>query len=873
MSTSRVNTKSPSVLTTSDDQAAPDSGSRSLPPSHRDRLAIGFVCLFLAGITWLTFGQTLRDQFVNYDDDEYVFNNPKITGGLTLQSVQWAFTHVHANNWHPLTSISHMLDCTLYGLQPWGHHLTNVLLHALAAILLFLALLKLTGRGGSPSRPSNSSDASEKHRYQNLCASAFVAAVFAVHPLRVESVAWVSERKDVLSGVFFMLTLLAYAEYVRQRGKDSRSLGRYLAVVILFALGLMSKPTLVTLPFVLLLLDYWPLSRYQRSEVASWWATVRSLVVEKLPLFALSAVSCVVTVWSQGTALEPTRHLTLIARFANAVVSYGIYVRQMFYPTNLAVFYPYPTDFGVLDELVPLVSLLALISTVAFLCRKKFSFLVVGWCWFLGILAPMIGVIQAGSQGHADRYTYLTQIGLYILITWGAIALFDKWRPAREILVVAGLLLVTTLSALSYQASFYWRNSETLWRHTLQNTSNNYVAHNNFGHTLVYPAQLDEAILHFRAAIRLKEDYVEAHNNLADALMQNLPNLAASQLDATLDEAIAHLQRALQVKPDFAEAWTNLATALVQKGNVDEAVKDYHQALELAPDLPEANGNLGNALLRQGHTDEAIASYNKAIELRPAYADAHHGLGKALIEKGRLKEAIEELRKTLTLDQNNAEARYELGSALLQIGHLTEATEQLQRVVATSPSHPEAHHNLAVSFAQMGQFDRAIAEYREAIELRPDYAQAECNLGNVLLRQGTVDEAIVHLENAIRINASYWEAYNDLGSAFMSKGNRAAAVNAYKKAIELRPDYAEAHSNLGNAYLQNGQIDDAIAQDRQAVAIAPNSAAMQLNLGNALVAKGNRAEAIECYQTALRIQPNYANAQQQLRKLGVALPQ
>ena len=854
-----MNAKSPSVLTTSDNQAAADTSS--LPPSRRDRLAIGLVCLFLAAITWITFGQTLHNQFVNYDDDDYVFNNPKISGGLTLQSVQWAFTHVHANNWHPLTSISHMLDCILYGLQPWGHHLTNVLLHALAAILLFLALRKLT---------------------LAVWPSAVVAAIFAVHPLHVESVAWVSERKDVLSGVFFMLVLLAYASYARS---DRFSLARYLTVIGLFALGLLCKPTLVTLPFVLLLLDYWPLQRWQganlegqnqnvsTSKHLNVSASFGDLVLEKLPLLALAALSCIVTVWAQGTALEPTKRLTLIERSANAVVSYGVYLRQMFYPRHLAVFYPYPTDFGLVDELLPLLFLLALISTVAFLCRKRFPFLVVGWCWFLGMLAPMIGVIQAGSQGHADRYTYLTQIGLYILITWGAIALFGKWRRAREVLVVAGLLLVTTLSALSYQASFYWRNSETLWRHTLQNTSNNYVAHNNLGHTLVYPAQLDEAILHFREAIRLKEDYVEAQNNLGDALMQNLPNVAASQLDATLDEAIAHLQRALEVKPDFAEAWTNLATALVQKGNVDEAVKDYHKALELAPDLPEANGNLGNALLQQGHTDDAIASYNKAIELRPSYADAHHGLGKALIQKGRILEAIEELRKTLALDQNNAEARYELGSALLQNGHLSEATEQLQRVVAASPSHPEAHHNLAVSFAQTGQFNQAIAEYRKAIELRPDYAQAECNLGNVLLRQGSVDEAIVHLQNAIRINANYSEAYNDLGSAFMSKGNREGAVNAYKKAIELRSDYAEAHSNLGNAYLQSGQIDDAIAQDREAVAIAPNSAAMQLNLGNALIAKGNRAEAIICYQAALRIQPNYANAQEQLRKLGVALPQ
>lgn len=849
------------------------------------------VCCSLAVLVWFAFGQAIHHDFVNYDDDEYVYANPKVRAGLTWKGVQWAFTHIHASNWHPLTTISHMLDCQIYGLQPWGHHLTNIILHAAATILLFLALCRLTAQSGSAPSTLNP----QLSTLDPVWPCAFVAVLFAVHPLRVESVAWVSERKDVLSGVFFMLTLLAYASYVQNLGKDSHSRRRYVLVMICFSLGLMSKPTLVTLPFVLLLLDYWPLQRWPSANreaisgkgeahsakreavggpvVSSPWSVIRGLVIEKLPLFALAALSSTVTVWAQGTALEPMKRLTLVERSANAVVSYGVYLRQVFYPTHLAVFYPYPTDFGLVDELVPLLFLLALISTAVFLFRKKFPFLVVGWCWFLGMLGPMIGVIQAGSQAHADRYTYLTQIGLYILIAWGAIALFGKWRRARAILAVAGLLLVTTLSALSYQESLYWRTSETLWRHTLQDTSSNYVAHNNLGHSLVYPAQLEEAILHFREAIRLKEDYVEAHNNLADALMQNLPNVGATQIDATLDEAIAHLQRALQVKPDFAEAWTNLATAMVQKGNVDEAVKDYHKALELAPDLPEANGNLGSALLQQGHTDDAIASYQKAIEVRPAYADAHHGLGKALLQKGRSGEAIDELRKALVLDANNTEARYELGSALLHNGHLAEGTEELQRVVAASPSHPEAHHNLAVGFAQAGQLDRAIVEYRKAIELRPEYAQAESNLGNLFLRQGKTTEAISHLQKAVSIKPDYADAYNDLGSAFMWKGNSQEAVNAYKKAIEIRPDYAEAHSNLGNAYLQGGKIDDAIAQARQAVAIAPNSPAMQSNLGNALIAKGNRAEGIDCYKTALRIQPNYTNAQQQLRKLGVAVPQ
>ena len=419
-------------------------------------IVTGIVCVLLFAIVWVVFGQTLRHEFVNYDDDEYVYDNPRVALGLTDEGIQWAFTHVHADNWHPLTTLSHMLDCEIYGLQPWGHHLTNVLLHAAAAILLFLALRRLTSA---------------------LWPSAVVAAVFAIHPLHVGSVAWISERKDVLSGVFFMLVLWAYACYARS---ERRTWGQYILVVVLFALGLMCKPTLVTLPFVLLLLDYWPLGRFAskgRNDRAGW----RSLVLEKIPFFVLSAASCVVTILAQGRTLIPMHELTFAERVGNAAVAYVVYLGQTIYPVRLAVVYPYPAGHVNIAQAILAFLFLGIISVIFFLWRKKYPFLLIGWLWFLGMLVPMIGLVQVGPQPHADRYTYLPQIGLCVLAIWGAAELSAKWRVPHQVTAAIASVVIGGFMLLSYFQASNWQNSETLWSQALANTANNHIAENNLG--------------------------------------------------------------------------------------------------------------------------------------------------------------------------------------------------------------------------------------------------------------------------------------------------------------------------------------------------------------------------------------------------------
>jgi protein O-mannosyl-transferase len=527
------------------------------------------VCIALAALTWLVFGQTLWHDFINYDDPRYVYENTKITGGVSLSGVAWAFSHIHSMNWHPLTTISHMLDCQFYGLRSGWHHFTNVLLHTIAVILLFLALQEMTGA---------------------FWRSAFVAAVFAIHPLRVESVAWISERKDVLSGVFFMLTLLAYVYYVRLP-----SLRRYLVVVFVFACGLMSKPMLVTLPFVLLLLDYWPLHRIR----GLWWKRV----LEKIPLFMLSAFSSIATFVAQKGAVGWTEQLPIWERTNNAVVSYVVYIGQMLWPVRLAVFYPHPENRLRLWEIILSFILLICITVIAITLRKRRPYLITGWLWYLGMLVPVIGLVQVGWQGRADRYTYLTQIGLYIAVTWAAADLTALWRYQRIIVSTAAMLVIGALSWHASVQTWYWRDSETLFRHALAVTTNNDVAQNNLGIVFLRQGKLDEAISLLQAAVDLRPDNSPAHENLAKALLQK----------GDVANALIHYQKLLELQPDNIEVHNIVGTVLIQQGRIRDGVDEWEKVLAIQPDNGNAMSNL--AWVFATSPDDSVRDGTKAVQL------------------------------------------------------------------------------------------------------------------------------------------------------------------------------------------------------------------------------------------------------------------
>jgi Flp pilus assembly protein TadD len=660
-------------------------------------------------ITLAVFGQTLHHEFVNYDDNIHVYDNSMVKSGLTLTSISWAFTFSHSDYWHPVDFLSHMLDCQLYGLAPAGHHLTNVLLHATVAILLFLVLREMTGA---------------------LWRSAFVAAVFAVHPLRVESVAWVSERKDILQGLFFMLTIWAYVRYARH----SWSLMRYLAVMLLFALGLMSKPTLMTLPFVLLLLDYWPLKRFVPSAAAggasgtkaydwrNYYPIFTALIVEKVPLFMLSAASCVQAAIGNSPAFEASKTLPRTLQISNAVVSYAAYIFQMVYPAKLAVVYPFPVMGLPLEEVVGAVILLVFVSAAVFVLRQRQPCFLVGWLWYLGMLVPMIGFVQAGITARADRYTYLPQIGLYLLLTWAAADLCVGWRYRRVVLGGGSTAVLAALIYCAHAQTSYWQNSESLWTHTLEVTENNYTAHNDLGADLLSRGQTSRAISQFQEALRLKPDYASAHINLG---------LALFRLGHT-GGAISQYQEAIRLNPDRTGAHYNLGLALFNQGQIDGAISQYQAVLRLDPDYADAHNGLGLALGRKGLVNEAISQYREAIRSKPDDAPAYENLGIALLNQGQTDEAIVQFQKVIRLQPDDAEARNNLGVALYKKGQTVEATGQFQTAIRLQPDDAEAHNNLGLALLDQGQTDEAISQYQAAIRLKPDDVDAQKNLAKAL---------------------------------------------------------------------------------------------------------------------------------------------
>ncbi len=603
-------------------------------------LTIG-VSVFLLGLTWLVFGQTLRYDFVNYDDPHYVYQNTRITSGINFANVAWAFSHIHSENWHPLTTITHMLDCQLHGLNAGWHHFTNVLLHCLAVVLLFVALERMTGA---------------------LWRSAFVSAVFAVHPLHVESVAWIAERKDVLSAVFFMVTLLAYFHYTR-----SPSIGRYLIVAIVFALGLMSKPMLVTLPFVLLLLDYWPLGRFDAHR-SNTGRQVLQLVMEKIPLIALSAVSSLITFLAQRGAIGWTEQLPMSERITNAFVAYVVYIRQMFWPTELAVFYPHPENRLPIWEVSLALIILVGIMAAAFVLRKRAPYLVTGWLWYLGMLVPVIGLLQVGWQGHADRYTYLPQIGLYIAVTWALTDLIRSWRFQRTALSAAALIVIGALSWRGWLQTSYWRDSETLFTHALAVTSNNDVALNNLGIIFLDKGQLDDAISKLQAAIDLRPENAPAHDNLAKALLKK----------GQVAEATVHYRKFLELEPANVEARNTLGTTLIQQGHIREAIDQWQEVLALQPENGNAASNL--AWVFATCTDDSIRDGTRAAQLGEKALRISGGkipmiykvLAAAYAENGRFADAVETAQRgaKLATSQGNSPLAAELESniALYQSG-------------------------------------------------------------------------------------------------------------------------------------------------------------------------------------------------------------
>jgi tetratricopeptide (TPR) repeat protein len=770
--------------------------SQKCSSNSNNKYAVSIVCILLALAVFALFGRTYGYGFLNFDDNYYFSSNYHVKAGLTWAGVKWAFHTGYASNWHPLTWLSLMLDAQLFGPGPAGPHLTNVILHAANAVLLFLLVKRLTGV---------------------LWPSAFVAAMFAIHPLRVESVAWVSERKDVLSGLFFMLTLLMYARYVEQSKVQSPKPKLFYGLTLLFfALGLMSKPMLVTLPFVLLLLDYWPLNRFGHSTPNSQLSTKRvlRLVLEKLPFFVLSIVSCIATVMAQQQVIQPMAALPLTLRLDNALVSYVTYLVQMVWPENLAMCYPYRFDLP--DwQVAGAGALLLCITLLAFQTARRFPCFLTGWLWYLGMFVPVIGLVQVGEQAHADRYTYLPQIGLYLIVAWAAVDWTASGRWRRQVVSAAALSATAALMFCAWKQTSYWQNDDSLWEHAIACTSGNYTAHNDLGYVLAAQGRTAEAIEHFQKALEICPDCAEADNNLGTIFLNR----------GRLDEAAEYYHRALDIYPSFAEAHNNMGILLAKQGRTSEAIKQYQKAIELDPDRAEMYNNLGKLLVTQGRITEAIEQFQKALEIKPDFAAVHDNWGNALVMKGRNDEAAKHYLQALQLNPDFGEAHNGLGALLLAQGRTAEALEHFRKAVELMPNNAEVQINFGTALAAQGQTSEAIQCYKKAIDLEPDYAKAHYNLANIFAAQGKLDEAIEHYQQAVNLVPDLIPAHYQLGVLLQSRGKFAAAIAQFRKILELDPRHVAAQNNLAwllatcpEASLRDG--NKAVELARQAVQLS-----------------------------------------------------
>jgi Flp pilus assembly protein TadD len=584
------------------------------------------IMLGLAVTTLAIYAQVIGHQFITLDDDAYIKENVMVNRGVTLAGVAWAFATFDQGNWHPLTWIAHMMDSQLFGMNAGGHLLVNTLIHVANTLLVFWFLLRTT---------------------HARWPSALVAALFALHPLHVESVAWAAERKDTLSTFFGLLSLIAYVRYAK-----APSIGRYAWTAITLALGLLAKPMLVTWPFVMLLLDYWPLHRFngqpaRRSLGESGWSVVRSLVVEKIPLFALVAASAVITSFAQshGGAVRTFQDFPIALRLANALASYVKYILLTFWPNDLAVYYPYTTAGTPAWQVICAAFLLIGITALCFFQRKSRPYLFVGWLWFLGTLVPVIGIVQVGGQTRADRYFYIPSIGLFIVIAFGLADVVRSWRVAPSLrtgIAVAVLLILATLTNAQIHR---WSDSFTLFKHTLAVTPPNLMVENNLGSALSRSGLHDEAAAHFEKVLEIMPAHYDSL--LYDALL----NMGISRFyQNRLPEAVEYCQSALRLRPDAPKAHDLLGMALAMQGHGEAALDEMRHAAELAPNDADIQKDLGVTLARLGRTSEAIDHFHEALRLNPYNAWTHNNLGLSLLESGKPGESIPEFEAALRLN-------------------------------------------------------------------------------------------------------------------------------------------------------------------------------------------------------------------------------
>ena len=730
-------------------------------------LTFWLISLFLVISTIAIYAPVRHHDFINHDDGLYVEDNRHVQAGLTSESIKWAFSVTKSDErayWHPLTWLSHMLDCQLFGVQPGYHHLSNLLYHLLNVLLLFLVLTRMTGA---------------------IWKSAFVAALFAIHPLNVDSVAWIAERKNLLSTTFWFFTMLAYVFYAK-----NPSFRRYLLVFAVMTAGLLAKPMLVTLPCVLLLIDFWPLNRttfawqaYKSNKQFSE-ASLYRLIAEKIPLLVLSAISTVFSVISLDHHDQFIAHDTVPMglRIENAIVSYIRYMAKIIWPHDMTIFYPFPDAIPVWQVLGALLLLIA-IFLIAFLLIKKMPFLSVGWLWFFGTLVPVIGIIQGGRwPAIADRWTYVPAIGLFIIAGWGGSAILEKISQKRALKVVCASFVLIPLMVLSHHQVGYWKNSMTLFSHAVDVTKNNGLAHYNLGQALGDTGDFEKAIVQYYAALKIDNQNATAHINLANALARK----------GEYDEAFSHFNMALTIEPDNEFAHANLAKALLLKGKPDEAASHFNTALKINPRLDFAYVGLGNIFAGKMKLNKAIEYTLKALEINPRNAVAADNLGKLMLQQGNMAGAVQYFKKTLEIDPDNENAKTNLKQISIFQKKINEQAPGILQAIQSSPNDPLLYVQLGRLYQSVRFYTLAIPQYEKALSIKSDMIPALYSLGIIHTLRGEYDHAIEAFKKIIANDPDNADAFYNIACIYSRQNKISDAVEWLKKAVD------KGYNNLNN---------------------------------------------------------------------------
>ncbi len=750
---------------------------------------------FLVIATLIVYAQISSHFFVSYDDGSYVYANPHVSQGLSVENLGWAFRSTEQANWHPLTWISHMLDSHLYGVGTDAsgmHHLTSLLIHLFNTLLMFFVFQRMTSA---------------------FWPSLFVAAAFALHPQHVESVAWVAERKDVLSQFFWLLCIASYVEFSR----GARRKWLWVSSVLL-ALGLMSKPMLVTAPFLFLLLDVWPLRRLQMEGLS--WASLRPRLVEKIPMFFLVGISCVITYWVQqaGGAVQeyPISH-----KVATVLTGYARYVGKALVPIDLAILYP--NHVGMWQGWQIALALAALLGISAGVYRLRARpYLAVGWLWFLGTLVPVVGIVSVGALSMADRYTYMPLTGLVVMIAWGAADLCEARPVWRKPIGTLAILILGAWMMLSFQQVKTWRDGLTLYRHALEVTEENPIMHSNYSGMLLIAERIEESIVHAREAVRLD--------------------------------------------PSHASAYINLGHALFKTGDAQGALENYRQAIQAEPESIAGYLSLASLLRSEGELEQALVQYERALAIQPDSAEVHRNIGATYLMRGETTPGMEALQKAETLNPNLPGLPFQIGKAMYAQGKFEEAVTYLQRSVQRDPDSLEAYRTLGMSLLASGRHQEALASFQRAVEIDPDDLESLKNLGVGLVVLGKPAEARGHLEHAVQIASGDAVVYFNLASGLRALGELDQAIVNYRKATEMDPGYVVAYIDWGRVLREQGNLLEAIEIAQVGVQASPESAAMQNSLGISLASVGKMNEAIRSFRRAVELDPDLADAQANLRR-------